>query len=134
MRSPWFGRVVLVAASALLVRVGLAYVIDPRGAVEDSHIVLASPGAVTAMRVVGTLFLAVAAILLASWPSRRLLGGLASLAMIAIALLSMRAIGLVVDGSDPFTLRVLKPEIALAAVSALAVAIERRRRRAGGIA
>jgi hypothetical protein len=129
MRSIWVARVVLLVAAGLFVRIGLAYVIDPRGAAGANHVVLAANGAVTAMRVMGALFVAVAGLLLASWPTRRLLGGLAILSTIAVAVLAMRVFGLVVDGPDPFTTRVLKPEIVLVAVSSLALVIERRSRR-----
>ena len=133
MRSSWVGRVVLLAAALLLVRVGLAYVIDPQGATGASHITLGSNGAFTAMRVVGMLFVAIAAILVASLPSRRLLAGLAILTTIATAIFAMRLIGFFVDGSDAFTIRLLKPELALVIVSSLALAVERRRRRLGGL-
>jgi hypothetical protein len=38
-----------------------------------------------------------------------------------------RLLGLVLDGAAPFTLRVLKPELALIALSTTALLLERRR-------
>jgi hypothetical protein len=127
MRSIWFGRIVLLAATAVLLRVGLAYVIDPVAAVVESRISLGSAGAATAMRVSGALFVAIALVLLACWSPRRLLSGLGVLTVVAVAVTTVRLVGLIVDGSDPFTLEVLRPEIALVVVSVAALAVERRR-------
>jgi hypothetical protein len=56
--------------------------------------------------------------------------GLGFLATIATTILALRLVGLVVDGPGPFTLFVLKPEVALVVLSSLAFVIERRRQEA----
>jgi hypothetical protein len=128
-RAPlWFGRVVLGAASLLLLRVGLGYVADPVGSAAPHAMVLGSAEAITNMRVSGGVFVGVALVLVACLVSeRRLLAGLAVLATIAAVILGVRLLGLGVDGAAPFTLRVLKPEIALVVLSTAAAWLERRR-------
>lgn len=82
------------------------------------------------MRVSGGVFLGLAGVLLACVLSeRRLLAGIGVLAFVSIAVTGVRLFGLAVDGSAPFTLRVLKPEIALVVLSALGLFFEVRRLR-----
>jgi hypothetical protein len=59
---------------------------------------------------------------------RRLLTGLGALVVVATVLTAVRLFGLVLDGVAPFTVHVLKPEIALVVASAAAFVLERRRR------
>jgi uncharacterized protein DUF4345 len=127
-RSIWFGRFVLAAATLLMIRIGVEYLTDPVGAVAPRGITLASAEAVTMMRVSGGVFLAMAiafAVSLAS--ARRLLAGLGLLAIFAWTLTVVRLIGLAVDGPAPFTLKVLKPEVALVVLSSAAFVLLRRR-------
>ena len=105
----WFSRVVLGAAAVLLASIGLRYVIDPMGAVGPHGIVLGSAEAITIMRVTGSVFLGIALVLLGCLVTNRLLPGLAF------------------HGPAPFTLFVLKPEVALVACSTIALVLERRR-------
>ena len=128
-RSVWLGRIVLACAVLLLIRISLAPVVDPAGAAAPNQITLGSPAALTIMRVSGSVFLAVALALSAClFSERRLLDGLALLAIFATTITAVRLIGLVVDGPAPFTLKVLKPEIALVLLSSAAFFLERRRR------
>ena len=128
--SIWFSRIVLGGATALLVRIALAYVLDPVAAVAPHRILLGSPEAVTIMRVSGGVFLGIAVVLLACVSSeRRLVVGTGVLAVVTTAITAGRLLGLVVDGPAPFTLYVLKPEIVLVVASVLAFTLERRRRR-----
>jgi hypothetical protein len=60
---------------------------------------------------------------------RRLLAGLGFLAVLAFVVTAARVLGLVLDGPAPFTLHVLKPEVALIILSTTAFVLERRRRR-----
>jgi hypothetical protein len=130
-RSVWFGRFVLVAATLLLGGIAAKYISDPVGAVADHGITLASADALTSMRVAGGLFLAIAIVLVACLVSeRRLLIGLAVLATVAVVILAVRLLGLGLDGPAPFTLEVLKPEVALVLFSGLALLLERKRRAA----
>jgi hypothetical protein len=129
-QSVWFGRFVLAAATLLLGSVAMKFMVHPAQAVADHGITLATPDAVTAMRVSGGIFLAIAIIMIACLSSeRRLLIGLAVLSTIASVILAVRLVGLGLDGPGPFTLRVLKPEVVLVLFSGVGVWLERRRRR-----
>jgi hypothetical protein len=133
-RAPlWFGRVVLGAASLLVLRIGAGYVADPVGSAAPHAMILGSAEAITNMRVVGGVFLGIALVLVACLVSeRRLLAGLGVLATVASAILVVRLVGLGLDGAAPFTLRVLRPEVVLVALSTSAALLERRRRAAVG--
>jgi hypothetical protein len=50
------------------------------------------------------------------------------LAVLAVVVTAARVLGLVLDGPAPFTLHVLKPEVALFVASTAAFFLERRRR------
>jgi hypothetical protein len=82
------------------------------------------------MRVSGGVFLGIAGVLLASiFSRRRLLGGIGVLALVSITVTAVRLYGLAVDGPAPFTLQVLKPEIALVLLSSFGFLLESRRLR-----
>ncbi len=128
-QSIWFGRLVLAGAALLLGSVALKFITNPVGAVADHGIVLATPDALTAMRVSGGIFLAIAVILVACLVGeRRLILGLVVLSTIATTITAVRLIGLALDGPGPFTLKVLKPEVALVVFSVIGVRLERCRR------
>jgi uncharacterized membrane protein YdcZ (DUF606 family) len=94
--------------------------------------ILSSPDAITVMRVQGGLIVGCAAILAFCVVSeRRLLPGLGILATISAAIAGTRVLGLTLDGSGPFTLMVVKPEVLLVVLSTLAFFFEWRRSRAG---
>ena len=108
----------------------LVYLLDPIGASTAHQIALGSSDAITIMRVTGGLFLGLALVLAACVVSdRRLLAGLGVLFTVNAAVAAVRVLGLVLDGPGPFTLQVLKPEVALVALSAIAFLVERRRQR-----
>src|SRR5262249_45734120 len=92
---------------------------------EAAHkIVLGSPEAITNTRVSGGVFLAMALVLAGSLISRsRHRAALQLLAIFSAVLTAVRLFGLVVDGPAPFTLRVLKPEIAVTVLAAIAYAL-----------
>jgi hypothetical protein len=118
--SLWFDRVVLAGATVLFSLIGIRYIVDPVGAVAPHAITLGSPEAITMMRVSGGVFVGIAAVLFASILSeRRTRGGIAVLAVVSIAVTAVRLFGLAVDGAGPFTLKVLKPEVALVVLSTL---------------
>jgi hypothetical protein len=128
--SIWFGRLVLGTATLLFLAIALRGLFDPVGSSAVHDIALGSPAGVTAARVgFGGFPLAFAIILLACLvAARRLLAGLGALAVVAVVLTAVRLFGLVRDGAAPFTVHVLKPEIALVVASAIAFVLERRRR------
>jgi uncharacterized protein DUF4345 len=126
----WVGRVVLGLAGLLLVRIGFGLVLDPVRAVTDQGIVLPSPSAASSMRALGGGFVGVGLLLLISLPVERWLrSGLALLLTFAGALTAGRLVGLALDGPAPFTLKVLKPELALVFFSGLALLMTFRRQR-----
>jgi hypothetical protein len=131
--SIWFGRTVLVAATFLFTMIALRGLFDPVGSSAEHEITLASAAGITVARVgFGGFPLAFAVILLACLTSeRRLLTGLGVLAVVAVIATAARLLGLALDGPAPFTLHVLKPEVALIVASTAALLIERRRRQNG---
>jgi hypothetical protein len=132
-QSIWLSRFVLGAATLLMLRISVGYVADPVGAVAPHEISLGSAEAITMMRVSGGLFLGIAIALVACLVSeRRLLVGLGLLGIVAATILAIRLVGVAVDGPAPFTMKVLKPEIALVVFSSAAFFLERRRRASAG--
>lgn len=114
----WFDRLVLAAGTFLFVAIAARYLLHPVAAGAPFGIVWGSPAAVTIARVgFGGFPLALALILVACQVSGRLLLGLGILATVAVVLTAVRLAGLIVDGPAPFTLHVLRPEIALSALS-----------------
>ena len=133
MRPPWVwvGRVVLGLAGLLLLRVGLGLTIDPVRAVTEQGIALPSPSAISSMRAVGGGFVGIGLLLLAHLAARRWLrSGLILLLTFAGALTAGRLVGLALDGPAPFTLKVLRPEVALVVLSGLALLTTFRRQEA----
>jgi hypothetical protein len=127
-RSIWFGRLVLAGSALLFTRIGLGTVLGPVAEAGRTHTTLGSPDAITVVRVEGGIFVGIAVVLAYCLISeRRLLAGLAFLATLAVAVMGARLIGLALDGPGPFTLMVLKPEVALVVLSGCAVLLERRR-------
>jgi hypothetical protein len=128
--SIWFSRFVLGVATLLFASIALRGLFDPVGSSAAHGITLDSPAGVTAARVgFGGFPLAFAIIVLGCViAERRLLTGLGVLVVVAVVLTAVRLFGLVLDGAAPFTVRVLKPEIALVLASAVAFVLERRRR------
>ena len=129
-QSLWFNRLVLAGATILFSLIGIRYIADPISAVAPHQITLGSSEAITDMRVSGGVFLGIAGVLLASiFSRRRLLGGIGVLALVSITVTAVRLYGVAVDGPAPFTLQVLKPEIALVLLSSLGFLLESRRLR-----
>lgn len=127
--SIWFGRLVLAAATILFSLIALRQIADPIGSSTPHQIALGSSDAITIMRVTGALFLGLALVQAACLVSeRRLLTGLGVLVTVNAVVTAVRLMGLLVDGPGPFTLQVLKPEVALVALSTIAFLVERRRR------
>ena len=124
----WYGRIVLVLASLLLLRVGGGLMVDPVGGVAAQGISLPTKAAVTSMRAVGGGFVGVAlALLLSLRSARTLVSGLSILLMFVGGLTAGRLLGLGMDGAAPFTLRVLAPELALVMLSGSALLFARQR-------
>ena len=129
-RSIWFSRLVLGAGALLFTQLGLGNIVGPVAVASRTHTTLGSPDAITVVRVQGGVFIGIAVLLAYCLASeRRLLPGLGFFATIITGVAGVRLMGLMLDGSGPFTLMVLKPEVGLLVLSALAVLLERRRSR-----
>jgi hypothetical protein len=96
---------------------------------------LASPDAITVMRVEGGMFVAIATVLAYCIASdRRVLAGLGLLTTLITAITATRLLGLALDGPGPFTLMVLKPEVVLVVLSAVGFFLEwQRSQRLGAV-
>jgi uncharacterized protein DUF4345 len=128
----WFSRVVLGLAGLLLVRIGGGLLLDPVQAVTEQGIALPFPSAITSMRALGGGFAGVGLLLVVSLPvARWIRSGLVLLLTFAGALTAGRLVGLVVDGPAAFTLKVIKLEIVLVALSILALLTTFRRPQGG---
>jgi hypothetical protein len=129
-RTIWFSRALLLVASVLFLAIASRNIVDPAAAEGPVGIAFSAPGGVTVGRVgFGAFPFAFAIILSACLVSeRRLLLGLRLLNTVVVVLTAVRILGLIVDGPAAFTLKVLRPEIALTLLSTVAVYLEGKRR------
>jgi Domain of unknown function (DUF4345) len=128
--APWLVRFILAAPTLLFIRIGEKYVINPAQVAADSGMQLGSPAAVTDTRVVGAMFLAIAAAtLFSSFSTRRLFAGLALVAIVIGFVTAARVLGVLVDGAAPETIFKLGPEVVLLTAAAVGILIELRRKR-----
>ena len=126
----WFNRLVLLAGSLLFAAIARSYLLHPVASGAPFGITFGSTDAITIARVgFGAFPLALALVFIGCQISGRLLVGLAVLATVAVIITAVRFAGLLVDGPGPFTLHVLKPEIALAVLSIAATVLEAKRRK-----
>jgi hypothetical protein len=129
-----FNRLVLAAATVIMMIIAVRNLRDPIGATLPLDIVLRAPSAVTIVRVgFGGFPLGFAIVLgVCAISTRRLLTGMALLAAVIGAATAARVQGLLLDGMTPYNLGLLRPELAMVALSAIGIALERRRRHAHG--
>ena len=128
--GPWVSRALLVLPAALFVFLGLKYFGDPVGTTAADSISLASPAAITDMRVVGSMFLACGLITVFFLTSQdRVLRGLRFVLTVVGTVTFARLYGLVVDGAPASTVTKLRMEIILLSVFALGLIFETLRRR-----
>jgi hypothetical protein len=127
--SVWLNRAVMAFAIFVFTLIAVRTIGDPVRTEAPHRIVLGSPEAMTNTRVSGGVFLAMALVLAGSVISReRHRSALLLLAIFSGVLTAVRLFGLIVDGPAPFTLTVLKPEIAVTVLAGVAYALERRGR------
>jgi hypothetical protein len=126
----WFSRALLLIAAVLFLAIASRNIVDPAAAEGPVGIAFSAPGGVTVARVgFGAFPLGFAIILMACLVSeRRLLLGLRLLSTLVVVLTAVRILGLIVDGPAAFTLKVLRPEIALTLLSTVGVYLESKRR------
>lgn len=130
----WFNRLVLAAATVVMLMIAVRNLRDPIGATLPLDIALGSPSAVTIVRVgFGGFPLGFAVALgFCAFSTKRLLAGMALLAAVIGAATAARLQGLLLDGMTPYNLGLLRPEAAMLTLSAIGIALERRRRHARG--
>ena len=133
---PWMSRGLLALTAALFAFLGLKYFGDPVGTTAADSISLASAAAVTDMRVVGSMFLALSLITLFFLVSQdRVKSGLRFVLTVVGTITIARLYGVVVDGAAASTVTKLRTEIVLLGVFAAGVTLEtlrnRRRNNAG---
>jgi hypothetical protein len=124
-------RVVIGIVALLFFYIGIKNLTDPVERAHDSSILLSTAGAITVARVAfGAFPFGFAAILATSlFSMKRLFFGVyANVLMIGILTL-VRIQGLIVDGYDPLTVKILRPEIVLTVLSLIGLYLELRRRR-----
>ncbi len=131
-RTIWFSRALLLVGAVLFLAIAAKNIVDPAAAEGPVGIVFNAPAGVTVGRVgFGGFPLGIAIILGACLISEhRLLVGLRVLNTVAVVVTAVRLVGLALDGPAAFTLKVLRPEIALTLLSTAAIYLEGRRRRA----
>jgi len=127
----WFNRLLLASATLVMTLIAFRNLRDPIGATLPLDIALRSPSAVTIVRVgFGGFPLGFAVALCGCLIStKRLLTGVALLAAVIGAATLARVQGLLIDGMTPYNLGLLRPEVAMLTLSAIGIALERRRRR-----
>jgi fucose permease len=127
----WFNRVVLAAATLVMMMIALRNLRDPIGATLPLDIALGSPTAVTIVRVgFGGFPLGFAVALFACLiATPRLLTGMSLVLAVVGAATIARVQGLVLDGATAYNLQLLRPEIAMVTLSLAGIALELRRRR-----
>jgi hypothetical protein len=132
----WFNRIVLTAATFVMLMIAIRSLRDPIGSTLPLDIILGSPVAVTVIRVgFGGFPLGLAIALFGCLLStRRQLIGLSLIAAVVGAATVVRVQGLLLDGVTAYNLALLRPEIAMVTLSTAGIALEFRRRRqaAGG--
>jgi Domain of unknown function (DUF4345) len=126
----WFNRLLLLAATFIMMMIALRTLRDPIGSTLPLGIVLNSPTAVTVVRVGFGGFPLGFAIALAGClvSTKRLLGGLLLLVSVMAAATIARLQGIMLDGATPYNLVLLRPDMAFCVLSAVGIALERRRR------
>jgi cytochrome b561 len=128
--APWLNRVILAAPLILFTRIGTKYAGAPEQVADASAIVLGSPAAVTDMRAMGAMFLAVAVLILFSLLSaRRMLSGLTIVVTIIGVVTAARILGVLVDGAAAETILKLRAEIVLLTLTTVGILVELGRRR-----
>jgi len=129
--TPWLTRLILGAATLIFTLIGVKYITDPVRAAASFNISLGSAPAITSMRVGFGAFPVGFAIIVASClvSTSRLLLGLYFVATIIGVATAARVLGIVVDGAAPESVVLLRPEVALLALSVVGVLLESGRRR-----
>ena len=129
--TPWLTRLILGAATLIFTLIGVKYITDPVRAAASFKISLGSAAAITSMRVGFGAFPLGFAIIVASClvSTSRQLRGLYFVATIIGVATAARVLGIMVDGAAPESVLLLRPEVALLALSVIGVVLESTRRR-----
>ena len=129
--APWLSRLLLLAATALFLLIGLRYLGDPVNKAAADSIALGSVMAISRVRVgFGGFPLALSLILLGCILSpKRLLTGLTVLATTVAVVTAARLVGIVFDGPAEEAVRLLRVEIVLLVLAVAFIFLERARLR-----
>jgi hypothetical protein len=124
--APWFSRLVLLAATLVLVMIGRKFILDPVGAAAASNMTLGSPLAITNLRASFGAFPLGCAIfvLICLLSAGRRVTGLTFVATIVGTALAVRLFGIATDGTLSDSLRVLIAEGMLLTLSIAAIFAE----------
>jgi len=127
----WFNRFVLAGAAFVMTLIALRTLRDPIGSTRPLDIALQSATAVTVARVgFGGFPLGFAVALFGCLGAkRRLLTGLFLVFTVVGTVTIARVQGLLIDGVTAYNLGLLRPEIAMLALSGAGIILELRRRR-----
>jgi cytochrome b561 len=130
--TPWILRAILLGVTVLFTLISWRYLTDPVAKAATDEITLGSVMAVSRMRVgFGAFPLSFAILLAICLPFRRLLlTGLVALSVVIGVVTAARLSGLLIDGSAPEAIRLLRVELIVWGVSIAAIALEVFRRRA----
>ena len=129
--ASWVGAIVTLASVVILTLIGTRYLVAPVRAAAELQTSFASPAGVTSIRVgFGAFPLALAAILAACLLTpRRRLAGLAIVTTVMGLAAVARVVGIAIDGPAAESIRLLRPEVAMLALSSGCAAVEWRARR-----
>ena len=127
----WFNRTVLAAVTFVMTMIAMRSLRDPIGSTLPIGIALGSPSAVTVVRVgFGGFPLGFAvALFVCLIAQERLLAGMSLVLAVVGGATAARIQGLLLDGTTPYNVALLRPEIVMLVLSALGIVLEVRRRR-----
>jgi hypothetical protein len=128
---PWLSRLILLAVTLLFARLAWPALAEPVQEAAAHSISLASPEAVSRLRIgFGATPLAAALVaLLCLISRRRVLIGLYFVLIWVGVITGVRIIGVAINGPNDFDLRVLNPELVILALTAASIFIERGKQR-----
>jgi cytochrome b561 len=129
--TPWFARLLLLAAAALFMLIAVKYLGDPVGRAAADEISLGSVMAISRLRIgFGAFPLALSLLLLGSlWSPKRVYSGLVLLTTTVAVVTVVRLIGIVLDGPADEALKLLRVEAILLVLSVSSLFLERARQR-----
>jgi hypothetical protein len=133
--APWLSRLILLVVTALFTTLAWPALVDPVQAAAAHGVSIGSVEALSRVRIgfgAVPLASAIIAFVCLVWP-RRILTGLYFVLIWVGVITVVRIIGVTINGPNDFDLRVLRPEIAILALTIVSIFIERGKQRRGTI-